>query len=323
MERRRLFSEVTRRRLFSEESSEVTRRRLFNSPKVLVCQDCGHTITLKDVTTNQVCPNCGSVNRFNPEQAETPERRRLFSSLTVDEPNNGGIDGIEDGKTKFVCSDCGYKFEDESEIPSGVKCPKCGGSRVMLDPEGSDATDEILKEFSGKSIQQEDLQKLFTERGVTESIDSLINSGDASLNDEGLVCFSEHADLTRKLFSELVISVTKELHLVPTENKVEELIHGLEDRGTVSPKGIILVKKAHGLVPREQAVVTPFSETSDYLHDSGLLSDLKFEYSGKTLPLKEFMSILETQYNDAPDDLLDELVNSGAVKIMGSKVEII
>jgi hypothetical protein len=121
------------------------------------------------------------------------------------------------------------------------------------------------------------------------------------------------------MFSEIVISVTKEMHLVPAENKVEELIDELEGHNNLGPKGIILVKKAHGLVPRGE-VVRSFSD--NYLEDSGLASDLKLEWGGKRMALKEFMDILNTQYNDAPDDILDRLVDSGIIKITGSQVEI-
>ena len=309
MERRKLFTAPSRRRLFS---SSMIRRKLF-SDCTFICQDCGHEVHRAPGTTNMVCCNCGS-SRFNVGGEKS------FSDET--HPVSDGIGQTEAPGNLFRCYDCGEEFKDPSETPSGVVCPNCGGSRVVQleDVIADDATDEIMKEYSDRPIPRENLQKLFAERGVTESIDSLIDSGYASLNDEGMVCFSEGAWMTRKLFSELVISVTKELHLIPTEGKVEELIHGLEERGNISPKGIVLVKKAHCLpeVVRE----TGFSDTDSYIKDSGVASDLKLEYSGKTMPLKEFMDILDSQYNDAPDDLLDRLVETGVVKITGSSVEI-
>lgn len=333
--RRKLFSESTsRRRLFSEPSTQTSSRRKLFCDHVLVCQDCGHEIHTSGVTTDIVCPNCGSSNRFNikDEITEKP-KRSLFSSLTkrYPNPNGEGQNDKYDAKHPFECRDCHTKFEASSRIPSGVVCPNCGGLRVVQledvitdteeQHEFSDATDELLKEFSGKSISQKDLQKLFTERGINDSIDSFIDSGYASLNDEGFVCFSENADLTRRLFSELVISVTKELHLVPTEGKIEELIHGLEERGNLSPKGLVLVKKAHGIIPPVHQ--SEFSDTDAYIKDSGLANDLKLEYSGKTMSLKSFMEMLDTQYNDAPDDLFDKLVETGVIKISGSQVEIL
>ena len=326
MERRKLFS-APRRRLFSDVDAPKA------NDHIIVCRDCGHEIHTSGVTTDVVCPNCGSSNRFNVKDEKKP-RRSLFSSLTkrYPNPNGEGQNDKYDAKHPFKCWDCNTEFEASSRIPQGVVCPNCGGLRVVQledvitdteeQHEFSDATDELLKEFSGKEISQGDLQKLFTERGITDTIENFCNSGYASLNDEGQVCFSERPDLTRRFFSELVISVTKELHLVPTEGKIEELIHGLEERKRLSPKGIILVKKAHGIIPPNIPNQSEFSETETYIKDSGLANDLKLEYSGKTMPLKEFMGILDTQYNDAPDDLLDKLVETGVIKISGSQVEI-
>ena len=324
MKRRRLFSDqtTTRRRLFSEITTP--KRKLF-CDHILTCMDCGHEIHTKGITTDNVCPNCGSSNRFNIKDEVKP-KRSLFSSLFK---NPDGMDSsYVYEENLFECCDCHTQFESPSEIPSGVVCPNCGGLRVVQledsaeeQHEFSDATDELLREFSGKTVSKRDLQKLFAERGINEDLDYFVNSGYASLNDEGQVCFSEGADLTRRLFSELVISVTKELHLVPTENRVEDLIHGLEERGNISPKGIIIVKKAHGMIP-PMVHEHESSDTDSYIKDSGLENDLKLEYSGKTIPLKEFMEILNTQYNDAPDDLLDKLVETGIIKISGSQVEI-
>lgn len=322
MERRKLF-ETTRRRLFSETTKKTSpRRKLFCShTHTLVCKDCGHEIVTTANSTNLVCPECGSSNRFNIKH----ERRKLFSQGVVNPEGNGEIH-------MFECLDCGEQFENISQTPSGVVCPKCGGSRVVqLEKEDVtdqeqhdelDSTGELLKEFSGKSIAKDDLQKLFTERGITDTVESFCDSGYASLNDEGLVCFSEHPEITRRLFSELVISVTKELRLVPTEGKIEELIHNLEERGTLSPKGLVLVKKTHGFIPPVNRQVG-FSETDEYIKDSGIANDLKLEYTGQTMALREFMDLLDTQYNDAPKDLLDKLVELGIIKITGSQVEIL
>lgn len=308
MERRKLFTAPTRRRLFSSS----TRRKLF-SDCTFICQDCGYEVKRAPGTTNMICPNCGS-SRFNIGEEKTYSNHRC--------PVSDGKG--HDEENLFRCYDCGEEFRDPSKTPSGVVCPNCGGSRVVQleDVIADDATDEIMKEYSGRSISRGALQKLFAERGITESIDSLVNSGYASLNDEGMICFSENAWMTRKLFSELVISVTKELHLIPTEGKEEELIHGLEERGNISPKGIILIKKAHGISPVARLAKFSDNDVDAYIKDSGIASDLKLEYSGKTIPLKEFMGILNSQYNDAPDDLLDRLVETGVVKITGSSVEI-
>lgn len=311
MVRRKLFTAPSRRRLFSS----TTRRKLFSDCSY-VCQDCGYEIEKASGTTNVICPNCGS-SRFNVKGGHS----KSFSDDENRYPVSDGDNGQKKGNL-FRCFDCDEKFRDPSRTPSGVVCPNCGGSRVVQleDVIADDATDEILKEFSGRTISRKNLQRLFAERGASGRIDSLINSGYASVGEDGMICFSENAWLTRKLFSELVISVTKELHLIPTEGKEEELIHRLEDRGNITPKGIVLVKRAHGISPMMREV--GFSDTDAYIKDSGIASDLKLEYSGETLPLKEFMDILNSQYNDAPDDLLDRLVETGVVKITGSSVEI-
>lgn len=330
MERRQLFGNP-RRSLFSESPN---RRKLF-CEHILVCQDCGHELHTNDITTDQVCPNCGSSNRFNViERKYSDNRRSLFSSLTnrYPNPNGEGQDDKYHSKREFRCRDCHSEFLDSAHTPNGVRCPNCGGNRVQMlgsvlpesedeQHEYSDAFDELLREYSGKAVDSSDLQKLFAERGITETVESVCNSGYASLNDEGQICFSENADFTRRLFSELVISITKELHLVPAEDKVEDLIHSLEDRGNISPKGIILVKRAHGISPIEHRREL-FSETENYIKDSGMSNDLKYEYSGETMPLKDFMKILDTQYNDAPDDILDKLVEMRIINISGNQVEI-
>lgn len=302
MERRKLFGEkvVARRSLFSSLATEKKpRRKLFCSassvsPKVMVCLDCGFEITEEGTTVKDYCPNCGGT-RFEIKGVNSG-RRSLFA-----------ID-----KTQPNSSESG---QDSTKSQKGSECLECGSEEIGK----PDATDEILKQYSGQSINKDDLQKLFTERGISESIDSMIGSGYASLNDEGQVCFSECADLTKRMFSDVVISVTKEMHLVPAENKVEELIDELEGHNNLGQKGIIILKKAHGLIPRGE--VKTFSDS--YLEDSGLASDLKLEWGGKRMTLKEFMDILNTQYNDAPEDILDILVDSGVIKISGSQVDII
>jgi DNA-directed RNA polymerase subunit RPC12/RpoP len=306
MERRKLFGDevVAKRSLFSSKAT-TSRRKLFcsaasSTPRVIVCLDCGHEITVDGTTEKEFCPNCGGT-RFEVKGVNSG--RRSFFAIDKTQPKSS-----ESGQ------------EDSTKSEKGSECQECGSMEIGK----PDATDEILKEFSGKSISEEDLQKLFTERGVSESVESLINSGYASLNDEGMVCFSENADFARRMFSEIVISVTKELHLVPAENKVEELVDELEGHNNISPKGIVILKKAHGLIPRNSGSIKSFSESAEsYLEDSGLASDLKLEWGGKKMSLKEFMDILNTQYNDAPDDILDVLVDSGIIRISGSQVEII
>lgn len=302
MERIRLFGNTkTRRSLFSSPGESNTRRKLFcasPTPRLVKCSDCGHEFEVLGTSEKWYCPNCGGTRI---ELVGVNSGRRSLFAIDKTQPSS-----LKSG-------------QDLTESEKKTECPECGSTEIGK----PDATDEFLKEFSGKSIKEDDLQKLFAERGVSESLDSMINSGYASLNDEGLVCFSENADLARKIFSEVVISVTKELHLVPAENKVEELIGTLEEHNNISPRGIVLLKKAHRIIPKEDVVKSFSQSTEEYLNDSGLASDLKLEWGGKKMSLREFMEILNTQYNDAPEDILDVLVESGTIRISGSQVEVI
>lgn len=338
--RRRLFGEIAvesgqkiRRSLFSNSADNTTTRRKLFSDTKQVCQDCGEIIK----STESVCPNCGG-SRFNIlgkncscdqnksisktfSNIKNLKRRSLFSDSDK---------GIQTDESLFQCSDCGHEFTDESETSAGVRCPNCGGNRVVKKdsssespddtPETCDATDETLKEFSGTSDSFDNIQKIFSERGLdlNETIDSGYASYDAST---GTVCFSENADAFRKLFSRLVISVTKELELDPVDSK-EALIHKLEESPSMAPKAIIMIKKAHGISPIEEPYHGADSDSEDYIKDSGLENDLKLEHGGSEMSLSELSNILKTQYNDAPDDILDKLVQSGVIDIKGSSVTI-
>lgn len=177
---------------------------------------------------------------------------------------------------EFVCQDCGEEFTDKSNSPAGLRCPNCGGNRVVK--KGSlnnisdtcDATDETLKEFSGTTQDYGVVEKTFTEKGI--DLGEIIESGYANYDEASdTVSFSENCDELRKLFSCLVISVTKELELDPVDSK-EALIQKLSE--SVSPKSIVMIKKAHGIDP----VIHNDSESEDYIKDSGLENDLKLEY---------------------------------------------
>ena len=347
MERRKLFSDVavtTRRKLFSDVSA-TTRRKLFSSeagadnlpvegPIVLVCQDCGYNLETNGSTCDELCPNCGS-KRFNHkceittplEDVEVPEektysRRRLFSSLTEVQPNTEGAGSalnFGNNPNTYRCQDCSYEFQDPSETPSGTRCPNCGGNRVLRmnseyagQCEFSDKTDEFLKEYSGQVIDLDTLQKTFSE----DELDTMIYEGYAEKTEDGQVCFSEVAYSQRKLFSELVISVSKELGLEPVDSK-ENVIEKLLDCGRLPEKSIILIKRAHNIIPVHD------SHEENYLQDSGIKRDLRLLHGGESMGIREFLKFLDEQYNDAPEDILDKLVSDNVIKISGSQVEIL
>lgn len=302
MERRKLFSSGrARRSLFTDFASSSTRRRkLFcdeNMPEpdhTVVCQDCGYEVQTAASSTYLVCPNCGG-HRFNQKYSNTDKK---FS--------DSGI--LSDGRRSlFQGSNSGNRVVLGGNYPL---------SRDFSD--STDSTDEFLDRFSGKTLTYSELQKEFTERGINETPEEMINSGYACETSDGRVCFSEYSGIQRKLFSKLVISVTKELELEPVDSR-EALIQKLVDAHRLPEKSIILVKKAHSLPVGPDMSPIP---GDDYIKDSGIENDLRLEYGGKTLPLLEFTNILHDQYNDAPVDIIDKLVSSGVIHIDGSQVEV-
>jgi DNA-directed RNA polymerase subunit RPC12/RpoP len=303
MERRKLFSSGrARRSLFTDFASSSTRRKIFCDPEnmpepdhTVVCQDCGYEVQTAASDTYLVCPNCGG-HRFNQKQPEG--RQKKFS--------DSGI--LSDGRRSlFQGSYSGNRVVLGGNYPL---------SRDFSD--STDSTDEFLDQFSGKTLTYSELQKEFTERGINETPEEMINSGYACETPDGKVCFSECSGIQRKLFSKLVISVTKELELEPVDSR-EALIQKLVDAHRLPEKSIILVKKAHSLPVGPD---TSVNQGDDYIKDSGIENDLRLEYGGKTLPLLEFTNILHDQYNDAPVDIIDKLVSSGVIHIDGSQVEV-
>lgn len=299
-ERRKLFSQPSsnpRRKLFSNQPSQPTRRKLFcdvnmdqgvtkSSVKTLVCQDCGYSFDTIASASAQVCPHCGG-NRFNE-----------LSGMSCPEGN---------------------KNEEEE-----CKCPEKTYSRrslfdTVFQKEFSTADtnmEQILTECSGKSIGVEELDKLFSDHNIRCNHQDIIERGYAKLSEDGKeICFSDTAFTQEKLFSKLIITVTKELDLDPVTDKAA-MISKLEEEQSLSPKGIYLLKKAHSLPQQIE-----FSES--YLQDSGIENDLKLEYGGTQMELSEFKKLLSEQYDDAPENILDLLIQKGVIKIFGDKVEIL
>lgn len=354
--RRRLFGDIAGNGANPLPIPTEIKPKEHTTGRILVCHDCGFQEEDPGTgSTREYCPQCGS-SRF--EYLETMPayghpgsigcscaageevekefsmayrkvRRSLFSALTHRQPNNTG-EGTDNGATPesvFKCTDCGHEFALKCDTVSGTRCPGCGGNRVVKVSTDSysdhDTTVEFLKEVSGKTFSQEDAQKLFSEHGAQGTLQDLVDSGYAHLNEASEVCFSEGVDQEYSLFSKLVITVTRELDLDPiSEGRKEELIHSLEG-GSIPPKGILLIKKAHGLVPHASDLEAPQGPIGeDYLKDSGIITDLGLEHGGETIGLPKFMEIIRKRYNDAPDNLLDLLTSKGIVKISGSQVAI-
>ena len=116
-----------------------------------------------------------------------------------------------------------------------------------------------------------------------------------------------------------MISITKELHLDPTilchKHNKEEIINNLEEEGNLSPKSIILLKKAHN-IPTE-------ASDNAWINDSGILGDLGIEFGGQTKGLPEFKEIIDERYPDAPEGIMEILKNKGIIRENGNVIEIL
>ena len=264
---------------------------------------------------------------------DTP-RRKVFSSDHDIEYNE---DGVKLRKVK--CQDCGQELETTAS-PSRLICPRCGGKRfnIVIFPGKKDESDKKdrfnifsdetynrefntpssnfqskLKRYSGETLSEGEFQKVFSDHP------DMIEKGFANTSDSG-VQISNSAYATEKMFSKLIISVTKILDLDPsvTEDTKEDFIDSLHDK--LGDKGIILLRKAHGLdQPRLFSETTPEEQ---WLKDSSIIPDLKLEYGNQSMGIKQFMDILRDRYKDAPDNIIDLLTSKDVIRIEGNQVTI-
>ena len=282
IERRKLFSYTpVRRKLFSD-----------NSIKTVICMDCGYVMTTNSTTAHLYCPKCGG-KRFNvinemTEVADTEKksdnRRSLFeANIKATRESGEGVD-------------------EQKEFS-----------------EPSDKLEEKLKLYSGKIISEEEVDKVFSETGY--DIKDLVQKGFASITENNQVKISDTAFLQSKLFSKLIISVTKILDLDPIDRPKNEFIDMLAEKKCLEPKSIMLIKKAHSISPiiRE----SEFSDTDEWIRDSGIQNDLHLEFGGTQMELDKFKDILSERYDDAPEDVIDKLSNNNVIKLQGNIVEII
>jgi DNA-directed RNA polymerase subunit RPC12/RpoP len=303
MERRKLFSSAestkVRRSLFSDSSVKIRRSLFSDNPYYQTSVD-------------------RAFSEIRTEIDNKKPRRRLFTDCAEDTGCQ-----CNSGSYHYECQDCGQTFCSDDH--GKVRCPNCGGDRVVCceDSNGSCAsfeddkefsetssmTDEILKTFSCKTVSEDCVNKTFSEHGISETAESMIDAGYATKTDDGQICFSERPDLMRKMFSCLEISVTKVLGLDPVDSR-EALIHRLSESPRMTPKAIVLITKAHGCCPPQE----------DWISDSHILEDLKVQHGGHEMPLSGFQGIIREQYSDAPSDILDKLVSLGAIDIAGNRV---
>lgn len=226
---------------------------------------------------------------------------------------------------EVICMDCGFKMETTSTTTNLI-CPKCGGSRFEVEKEfsGEDLDiefqkyfstpendlEEKLKKYSGKTITKKEYERQFS--GL--DLGNYIESGESNVK------IDENAYLFSKLFSSISITITKELDLDPaivcnSKCNKESIINRLEDSENMSPKCIMLIKKAHNISNEEK--------DREWVVDSGIVNDLGAEFNGQTREMPDFKTILETRYPDAPENIVEILKNSGAINIEDGKVRIL
>jgi len=280
-----------RRKLFSDNPAPI-RRKLFSltdgvTVKVLKCADCGFEIESRATTTNMLCPKCGG-------------KRFFVKSATTDQ----GVTKTEgDGRISL--------FSDRSNEEGEFQ-------KTFSEP--SNDFESSLKKYSGKTVSASSCEKLF---GVPA--DELVEKRYASIDGENLE-IAEDAFLKAKLFSKLVISVTKIMNLDPEvtcgssslDNKLR-VINGLEESGALCPKSIVMIKKAHGIDP--EPIVD--SQVDNWAEDSGILGDLRAEFGGSSLEYPSFKRTIEDRYPDAPTGILDLLKNRGIIRISGDRVNVL
>ena len=269
--------------------------------------------------------------------SDTPRRIKLFSH-SDEEYNVGGMT-----LKKVKCCDCGYVMETAANV-SHLICPHCGGKRFNLInvPESPSQTvepikvsklslfdsnsgdspyEKKLKEYSGKTLPSDVFQKEFS------NSEELLGNGMAYNTDSGIK-ISDSAYQTEKLFSKLTITITKELDLDPdiTEGirSKEDVLSDLENREALPEKGIVIIRKAHGLMPPFESNFSDSEQDNGeaWLNDSNIIPDLKLEYANNSFGIKQFMDMLRERYDDAPENIMDLLASHNAIRIDGNQITI-
>lgn len=305
MARLKLFSEnPVRRKLFSDEG--VTLR-------TVVCEDCGFELQTAQSASSILCPKCGGT-RFNIkwETDHEPYKREV-----IREKNPLSKDRILDKNRRSL-----FLSEEDAENEF---------QRSFSEPDN--VYEKNLGTYSGKRISADYSEKLF---GI--SADEMEERGFGRVEGKELV-ISPNAYLQSRLFSKLIVSVTKVMDLDPkvtccgTElggpslDDKERIIESLSKNGSISPKGIIIIKKAHGIVPISQQdsdIMKDNSDDCDWCKDSGILNDLKLEFGGSSQDLPIFKQTIDERYPDAPSNILDLLKGHGIITLTGgNKVNIL
>lgn len=316
MERRKLFSAskstagITRRKLFSGNEGGASQNVFEGGKEIkrIQCRDCGFIIETAAVTTDIVCPKCGGKNRFNvlslnstpavnPEAVEVKVKK--IEEVTGQKPTPEQLKEASKSFTERRSLFGDGEFQKEFSEPT-------------------DDFEQNLKTYSGKILGEEEVQKIFS-----CTPDELEEKGFAKIDEEtGNVKINDSAFLCSKLFSKLIVSVTKVLDLPPIDKPKEDIIEELREKQAIPEKGIILIKKAHR-IPIEASFSEGSEESESWLRDSGIIGDLRLEFGGSSMGIKEFTKLLDERYDDAPENIIDILIQRGVIKIQGNQVDIL
>jgi Zn finger protein HypA/HybF involved in hydrogenase expression len=293
----RVFSN-TRRKLFSDDPVKTVEKA--DQEYLYFCRDCKTAIKSDSSTPEAViCPSCGG-NRVDVFQ-------------NGDNPINGSVMDPAADPTEDGC--CGQEVEN---------CEAC--ETEFEQDRDYKIIEDLVNTFRGKNVSQFDLENYVYEKYGIEGydIDDLVEAGyieEIDVDPENpesdmdkILKFKDTASLQNKIFSAVKISLTKEFDLDPImdhESVIETLGERLPEDGVSILKDIQIHAR-----PR----VVNFSE--DYLVDSGISNDIKTEYGGQVMGLKEFLKILETDYPDAPDNIIDLLSSDNVIRLSGGQVEI-
>ena len=285
MERIKLFSErsaTPRKKLFSEDGSGT---------HWLQCGDCGYKFETESHTTNHPCPKCGGT-RFNViRETWSPE-------VSPEKIEDSKKEEKSFGRTKLFGLTEEEKFQKEfNETDNEVELK--------------------LKEFSGSSLSAKDFEKEFSALGITA--EDLQEKNFAEIHEDGSVEIHDNSFLMSRLFSKLVISVTKTLELDPavTMSAPSVGVQKLEETSDLCPRSIAIIKKVHGIGVDDNS-------KEEWLRDSNISNDLRLEFGGQEKSEEDFKSLLEDRYPDAPEDLEKLLIGKGVIRKAGdNKFEII
>ena len=305
--RRKLFSSTTtsRRKLFSENEGGVSNNMFEGSSatKKIQCLDCGYIMETAATTTNIVCPKCGSKNRFNVLTL-TPSREDVPEAVQVE------VKKIEEVKEPVVTEEKTFTRRSLFGEVEDAEFQKEFS-------ETSNNFEKNLKLYSGKTITEGEAEKLFS-----MSAENLVEKGFARVTEDDNLKINELAFLQDKLFSKLIISVTKELDLDPITESKESVIDMIKEKEMLPDKGIMIIKKAHSLPIIKESEFSNTEENEAWIKDSGIIGDLKLEFGNTSMGIKEFTKLLEDRYDDAPENIIDILIEKGVIKIQGNQVDI-